>query len=71
MRNWRTTCGRLRRFYVQANGVTQGGADTIAQRDALIARVQARKPGVALVLVEFGRNGERTERAVEQTAQAA
>jgi hypothetical protein len=69
--SYRTTCGARRPFYVQANGITQGSARDAATLAALIARVQTRKPGAALVVVSFGRNGERTERAVEQTALAA
>ncbi len=70
-RNWRTTCGRLRRFYVFANGIAQGGADTDAQLAALLARVAARKPGVPLTLREYGPRGERSERAVADGATAA
>ncbi len=58
--SYRTTCGARRRYYVFAHGMAQGSADTAS-----------RKPGVALTLREYGKNGERTERAVEQTALAA
>ena len=73
MKTWnlRTSFGKRQPFYVQANGVTQGSARDAATLAALIARVQARKPGAALAVVNFDRNGERTERAVEQTALAA
>ena len=70
-RNWRTACGKLQPFYVQANGVTQGSARDDAQLAALSSRVATRKPGAALVVVSFDRQGGRTERAVEQTALAA
>ena len=70
-RSYRTTCGKRQPMYVQANGVTQGGARNDAELAALIGRVMARRPGAALVVVEFGRNGERTERAVEQAATLA
>ena len=69
--SYRTTCGKRQPFYVQANGVTQGSARDAATLAALIARVSARKPGAALVVVSFDRQGRRTERAVEQTALAA
>ena len=67
-RNLSTSYGARQPFYVQANGVTQGSARTDEQLAALIARVSARKPGAALVVVEFGRNGERTERLVASEA---
>ncbi len=66
-----TTCGKRQPLYVKADGITQGSAKDAATLAALIGRVSARKPGAALVVVSFGRNGERTERAVEQTALAA
>ena len=56
---------------MQANGITQGSARDVATLAALIARVAARKPGAALVVVSFGRNGERTERAVATEATLA
>ncbi len=70
-RNVRTSFGKRQPFYVQANGVTQGSARDAATLAALIGRVSARRPGAALVVVSFDRNGQRTERAVEQTALAA
>ncbi len=70
-RNLSTSHGKRQPFYVQANGITQGSARDAATLAALIARVAARKPGAALVVVEYGRNGQRTGRAVEQTALAA
>ena len=72
-RSYRTTCGKLQPFYVKADGVTQGSARTAEQLVALIARVAARKPGAALVVVSFDRKGERTERLVvaETTTAAA
>ncbi len=70
-KNVRTSFGARRPLYVKADGVTQGSARDAATLAALIGRVAARKPGAALVVVSFGRNGERTERAVEQTARAA
>ncbi len=70
-RSYRTTCGARQPFYVQANGITQGSARDAATLAALIARVAARKLCAALVVVSFDRNGQRTERAVEQTALAA
>ena len=70
-RSYRTYCGKRQPHYVKADGVTQGSARDAATLAALIARVAARKPGAALVVVSFGRNGARTERAVEQTALAA
>ncbi len=74
-RNYRTACGALRAFYVRTligqTWVAAGSADSEAQLAALLARVAARKPGVALTLREYGPRGERTERAVEQTALAA
>ncbi len=70
-RNVRTSFGKRQPFYVQANGVTQGSARDAATLAALIARVTVRKPGAALVVVRFDRQGGLTERAVEQTALAA
>ena len=69
--SYRTTCGKRQPHYVQATGVTQGSARDAAALAALIARVAARKLCAALVVVSFDRNGQRTERAVEQTALAA
>ncbi len=69
--NWRTACGRLRRYYVKADGLTKGSARDAATLAALIARVQARKPGAALVVISF-ENGARTERpVVEETTTLA
>ena len=72
-RNLRTSYGARQPMYVQANGVTQGSARNDAELAALISRVAARRPGAALVVVEFGRNGERTEKlvAAEATTLAA
>ncbi len=70
-RSYRTTCGARQPFYVKANGITQGSARDAATLAALIARVAARKPGAALIVVEFGKCGQRTERTVELTALAA
>ena len=70
-RDYRTTCAKRQPMYVQANGVTRGSARTTEQLTALIARVAARKPGAALVVVGFDRNGERTERAVATEATVA
>ena len=72
-RSYRTTCGKRQPLYVKADGVTQSSARNDAELAALIGRVQARKPGAALVVVEFGRNGERTEKlvAAEATTLAA
>ena len=75
--SYRTTCAARAAFYVQARRhegalwVTQGSAKTAEQLAALIARASARNIGAELRVVEFGRNGGRTERAVEQTALAA
>ena len=75
--SYRTYCGKRQPAYVQARRtpsslwVTQGSAKTADQLAALIARASARNIGAELRVVEFGRNGERTERAVEQTALAA
>ncbi len=70
-RNVRTSFGKRQPMYVQVGGVTQGSARDAATLAALIARVSARRPSAALVVIEFGKNGERTERAVELTALAA
>ncbi len=70
-RSVRTSFGARRPFYVQANGITQGSARDAATLAALIARVQARKPGAALVVVSFDKRGERTERAVATEATVA
>ncbi len=76
-RNLSTSFGKRQPAYVQARRtpsslwVTQGSARTAGQLAALIARAAARNAGHELRVVEFGRNGERTERAVEQAALAA
>ena len=70
-RSYRTTCGKRQPLYLKADGVTQGSARNDAELAALIGRVSARKPGAALVVVSFERNGEHTERAVEQAATLA
>ena len=70
-RNLATSYGKRQPMYVQANGITQGSARNDAELVALIGRVQARKPGAALVIVSFGKDGSRTERAVEQAATLA
>ncbi len=72
-RNLSTSYGRTRRYYVFAHGIAQGSADTDAQLTALLARVAARKPGVALTLREYGKDGSRTEKlvAAEATTLAA
>jgi hypothetical protein len=69
-RSYRTYCGKRQPYYLQANGVTQGSARTPDQLAALIARVTARKPGAALVIVSFDKSGARTEQPVA-TALAA
>ncbi len=71
--SYRTTCGKRQPLYVQANGVTQGSARNDAELAALIGRVAARKPGAALVIVSFGKDGSRTEKlvAAEATTLAA
>jgi hypothetical protein len=57
-RSVRTSFGAARRYYVKTRRtptslwVTAGGADTAAQRDALVARVQARYPERELVVVD-------------------
>ena len=57
-RNVRTAFGRTRRFYAKVRmpgsdfWLTAGGADTEAQRDALVARVQAKYPERELVVVD-------------------
>ncbi len=53
--------------------MTQGSAKTADQLAALIARASARNIGAELRVVEFGRNGERTEQlvATEATTLAA
>ncbi len=57
-RSWRSAQGGLRRYYVKTRRtptslwVTAGSADTEAQRDALVARVQARYPERELVVVD-------------------
>ncbi len=54
-RSWRTSCGKAQRFYAQAlvgvTWVTQGSAANDAQLSALIARVQARKPGASIRVI--------------------
>ena len=67
-RNVRTSFGARRPFYVKANGITQGSARDDAELAALIGRVSAGKPGVALVVVSFGKDGSRTERVVAAEA---
>ena len=57
-RNVRTAFGATRRYYAKVRTpgsdfwLTAGGADTEAQRDALVARVQAKYPDRELVVVD-------------------
>ena len=57
-RDVRTAFGRTRRYYAKVRRpcsdfwLTAGGADTEAQRDALVARVQAKYPERELVVVD-------------------
>ena len=57
-RNLRTAFGATRRFYAKVRTpgsdfwLTAGSADTEAQRDALVTRVQARYPERELVVVD-------------------
>ncbi len=76
-RNVSTSFGKRQPLYVQARRhegalwVTQGSAKTADQLAALLARASARNVGAELRVVEFGRNGERTERAVATEATVA
>ena len=71
--NWRVTCGRTKRFAVQAqigeSWVTAATADTEAALAAAVARTRSRRPERALRVVEFGRDGSRSTR--EPAAAAA
>ncbi len=53
--NWRTSCGKARRFYAQAlvgaTWVTQGSAADDAQLSALLSRVRSRKPGATIRVI--------------------
>ena len=69
-RNVRTAFGARQPLYLKADGITQGSARNDAELAALIGRVMARRPGAALVIVSFGKDGSRTERAVATEAAA-
>ena len=71
-RNWRTTCGALRTFYVRTligqTWVAAGSADSEAQLAALIGRVQRRCPERAM---RIERNVGGTLVVVEETTTLA
>lgn len=58
-RSWRSACGRLRRYYARVRvpgesiWLTVGSADSERQREAMIARVQARYPGRELAVIDL------------------
>ena len=64
--NWRTACGRTRRYYVKTQASPTGlwlvgaSADTTEQLAAAIERVRARYPGHALRVDQYVK-GERIE----------
>ena len=66
-RNWRTACGRTRRFYVKTQASPTGlwlvaaSADTEAQLAAAIERARLAHPGQALRVDEYRRDGSRIE----------
>ena len=63
---WKTSCGRLKRFYVKTQASPTGlwtvgaSADTAEQLAAAIGRVQARYPGHPLRVDQYVK-GERIE----------
>jgi len=65
--NWRTSCGRLRRFYIRTQAdpsslwLVAASADTAEQLAAAIERVQVRHPERALRVDEYRRDGSRIE----------
>ncbi len=71
-RNWRTTCGGLRAFYVRTlvgqTWVAAGSADSEAQLAALVGRVRVRCPERAM---RIERNVGGTLVVVEETTAAA
>ena len=76
--NWRTSCGRLRKFYIRTQASPGGlwtvgaSADTEAQLAAAIERVRARYPHEAIRVDTFTKGGERIEGvALDPTPAAA
>ena len=66
-RSYRTSCGRLRRYYVKTQAtptslwLVAASADTEAQLAAAIERARAAHPGQALRVDEHRRDGSRIE----------
>ncbi len=76
-RNWRTACGRTRRFYVKTQASPDGlwlvaaSADTAEQLAAGIERVRARHPERALRIDTYARDGSRIEGDRQEPVAAA
>ena len=66
-RNWRTACGRTRRYYIRTQGTptslwtVAASADTEAQLAAALERARLAHPGAALRVDEYRRDGARIE----------
>ena len=64
---WKTSCGRLRRYYVKTQASADGlwlvaaSADTEGQLGAALERARAAHPGQALRVDEHRRDGSRIE----------
>ncbi len=64
---WKTSCGRLRKFYVKHQAHAGGlwlvaaSADTEAQLAAALERARLAHPGQALRVDEYRRDGSRIE----------
>ena len=76
-RNWRTACGRTRRYYIRTQAsptslwLVAASADTEAQLAAAIERARAAHPGAALRVDEHRRDGSRIEGTPLAAARAA
>ncbi len=74
---YRTSCGRLRKFYVKTSASPDGlwtvaaSADTEVGLAAAIERARAAHPGQALRVDEYRRDGSRIEGARQEPVAAA
>jgi len=74
---WKTSCGRLRRYYVKTQATPTGlwlvaaSADAEAQLGAALERARLAHPGQALRVDEYRRDGERIEGDRQEPVAAA
>jgi len=76
-RNWRTACGRTRKYYIRTQAsptslwLVVASADTEAQLAAAIERARLAYPDQALRVDEYAKNGARTEGDRQEPVAAA